>query len=56
LAKLGISGARVGARGQPVALTSLVVRDPPAAAVARLHDLAADFPGVELRIGPCEKT
>jgi hypothetical protein len=56
LAKLGVIGARTGARQQPVALTSLVVRDPPAAAVAKLHELAAGYPNVELRIGACEKT
>jgi hypothetical protein len=56
LVKLGVSGARAGPRQQPVTLTSLVIRDPPASVVAKLRDLAAAVPNVEFRIGACDKT
>jgi hypothetical protein len=56
LTRLGVGAARAGPRQQAVALTSLVVRDPPAAVVARLRELSASHPGVELRTGACEKT
>lgn len=55
LGKLGITGARVGPRQQPLLLTSLVIRDPPAAAVTRLRELAGTYANVDLRIGACEK-
>lgn len=56
LAKSGVTGARIGPRQQPMVLTSLVIRDPPAAVVARLRELASAYPNVEFRIGACEKT
>jgi hypothetical protein len=36
--------------------TILVVRDPPAPAVARLKELQSGFAGTELKIGTCDKT
>lgn len=56
VAKLGVVGARTGPRQQTVPLTLLVIRDPPATVVSRLRELAAAFPGVELKTGACEKT
>jgi hypothetical protein len=55
LAKGGVTGLRTGVRQQSVTLTSLVIRDPPAPAVARLHDLAAAHPNVDFRIGNCDR-
>jgi hypothetical protein len=52
----GVKTARVGARVQAIAQTALVVRDPPAPAVARLKELQGAFPGSEIRIGTCDKT
>jgi hypothetical protein len=51
----GVKTARVGARVQAIAQTALVVRDPPAPAVARLKELQGSFPGSEIRIGTCDK-
>lgn len=56
LEKRGISGVRTGPRQQPVVLTALVVRDPPAPAIARLKDLQPAYPGSELKIGSCDKS
>lgn len=56
VARLGISGARAGPRQQAVALTTLVIRDPPATVVAKLRDLAAAVPNAELKTGACEKS
>jgi hypothetical protein len=52
----GVKTAKVGARVQATAQTALVVRDPPAPAVARLKELQSTFPGSEIRIGTCDKT
>jgi hypothetical protein len=52
----GVKTAKVGARVQSIAQTALVVRDPPAPAVARLKELQSTFPGSEIRIGTCDKT
>ena len=52
----GVKTAKVGARVQAIAQTALVVRDPPAPAVARLKELQGSFPGSEIRIGTCDKT
>ena len=55
LAKQGVSGARAGPR-QQVALQSLVViRDPQQSVIARLRELSPAYPGVETKIGDCEK-
>jgi hypothetical protein len=51
----GVKGAKVGPRAQAVLQTALVVRDPPAPAVAKLKELQAGFPGSELKVGACEK-
>ena len=52
----GVSSAKVGPRAQSVQQSVLVVRDPPAAAMARLKELQGDFQGSELKIGSCDKT
>ena len=52
----GVKAAKVGARAQSVMQTVLVVRDPPAPAVARLKELQGGFAGTELKIGSCDKT
>jgi hypothetical protein len=52
----GVKTAKIGARVQAIAQTALVVRDPPAPAVARLKELQGAFPGSEIRIGTCDKT
>ena len=58
LASLQAQGvkAKVGARAQSVMQTVLVVRDPPAPAVARMRELQSGFPGSEIKIGTCDKT
>lgn len=53
--QLGYAAARVAPRAQSVQQTMLVVRDPPAPAVARLKELQTDFPGSDIRIGSCER-
>ena len=55
LAAQGVKTAKVGARAQAVVQTALVVRDPPAAAVTRLKELQAGFPGTDIKIGTCDK-
>ena len=35
--------------------TLLVVREPPAPALARLRELAPAYPGTEVRVGTCER-
>ena len=52
----GVRGAQVGGRAQSVLQTALVVRDPPAPAMARLKELQAGFPGSDLKVGACDKT
>src|SRR5439155_881594 len=52
----GVKTAKVGARAQSVMQTVLVVRDPPAPAVARMRELQGGFPGSEIKIGTCDKT
>ena len=51
----GVKTAKVGPRAQSVQQTVLVVRDPPAQAVARLKEMQSDFQGSEIRIGSCER-
>ena len=51
----GVNSARVGPRSQPIALTVLVLRDPQPAQTERIQQLKSDFPGSEVRIGPCER-
>jgi hypothetical protein len=52
----GIKAAKVGPRAQSVMQTVLVVRDPPAPAVARIKELQSGFPGSEIKAGTCDKT
>ena len=52
----GVKGAKVGDRAQSVMQTALVVRDPPAPAMARLKELQGGFPGSDLKVGQCDKT
>jgi hypothetical protein len=52
----GVKTAKVGPRAQSVMQTVLVVRDPPAPAVARMRELQSGFPGSEIKIGTCDKT
>jgi hypothetical protein len=52
----GVKAVKVGARAQSVMQTVLVVRDPPAPAVARLKELQGGFGGSEIKIGACDKT
>jgi hypothetical protein len=56
LAPQGVKTAKIGARAQAIVQTDLVVRDPPAPAVARLKELQAGFPGTDIKIGSCDKT
>jgi hypothetical protein len=51
----GVKTAKVGPRAQAVQQTVLVVRDPPAQAMARLKEMQSDFQGSELRVGSCER-
>lgn len=53
---LGVKTAKVGSRAQSLMQTLLVVRDPPAPAVARMKELQASFVESEIRIGTCDKT
>jgi len=56
LTKQGIADAKAGPRQQPVVLTSLVIRDPEAAVVARVKALQGGYPGSEVKTGACDKT
>lgn len=51
----GVKTAKLSARAQAVAQTALVVRDPPAAAVVRLKELQAAYPGSDIKVGTCDK-
>ena len=51
----GAQTAKVGARAQSVQQTVLIVRDPPAQAMARLKEMQGDFQGSEIRVGSCER-
>ena len=51
----GIKTAKVGPRAQSVQQTVLIVRDPPAQAMARLKEMQADFQGSEIKVGSCER-
>jgi hypothetical protein len=51
----GVTAARVGPRAQSVQQTVLVVRDPPAQAMAKLKEMQGDFPGSEIKVGSCER-
>jgi len=49
----GVQGTRVEPRQTGMALSMLVVRDPPQPAVVRLKELQAQYPGSDLRVGAC---
>jgi hypothetical protein len=51
----GYVAAKLAARAQSVQETLLVVRDPPAPAVARVKELQTDFPGSDVRVGSCDR-
>jgi hypothetical protein len=53
LADRGVPDARSGPRQQTLSFTTLVVRDPPAPAMARLRELQPTYPGAELKVGTC---
>jgi hypothetical protein len=56
LQALGVKTAKVGSRAQSLMQTILVVRDPPAPAVARMKELQGAFAESEIRIGTCDRT
>jgi hypothetical protein len=53
LAQKGVADARAAPRQQALLLTTLVVRDPPAPAMARLRELQAGYQGSDLKVGSC---
>lgn len=55
LARLGINLAKVEPRAQPVSQTLMVVRDPQQSVMAKLRELAAHYPGSELKTTACER-
>lgn len=54
LARRGVANARSGLRPL-IVQTALVVRDPPANAIARLKELQPAYAGTDIRIGACAK-
>jgi SPOR domain len=51
----GLKTAKVGSRAQSVQQTVLVVRDPPAQAMAKLKELQGDFQGSDIKVGSCDR-
>jgi hypothetical protein len=51
----GVNNARVGQPQQPIALTTLVIRDPRDPVMNRLRELAPAYPGREAKVGACEQ-
>lgn len=51
----GFADAQVGARAQTTVVTQLVIRDPSAPVLARVRALQPNYPGTDIRIGPCDK-
>src|SRR5437763_646517 len=51
----GVKIAKVGSRAQSLMHTVLVVRDPPAPAVARMKELSSGFAESEIKIGTCDR-
>ena len=49
----GVAGAHAEPRQPGVTQSMLVVRDPPQPVVARLRELQPQYPGSDLRVGPC---
>jgi hypothetical protein len=52
----GVKSAKVASRAQSLMQTVLVVRDPPAPAVARMKELSSGFAESEIKIGTCDRT
>jgi hypothetical protein len=55
LTRQGLIGTAVAAVRPAVSQTLIVVRDPPANAVAKLRELQAAYPGAELKVGSCDR-
>lgn len=55
LQTLGVA-AKLAPRAQSIMQTVLVVRDPPAAAVARMKELSSGYAESEIRTGTCDRT
>lgn len=55
LARLGVKLAKVERRAQPVSQTQMVVRDPQQSVMAKLRELAAHYPGSDLKTTACER-
>lgn len=55
LARDNLATAVATLRPQPVSLTQIVVRDPPANAVARMRELQPTYPNAEIRVGTCDR-
>jgi hypothetical protein len=51
----GVNTARAGPRQQSIVTTLLVIRDPRDPVMSRLRELAPSYPGVEAKVGSCEK-
>ena len=49
----GVTGARVEPRQGTTPQSVIVVRDPPQAAVVRIKELQMQYPGSDLKVGPC---
>jgi len=52
----GATNAKVGPRQQVIVNTTLIVRDPQAAVVAKVRDLVPAYAGSDAKVGNCEKT
>ncbi|MEO8486613.1 MAG: SPOR domain-containing protein [Betaproteobacteria bacterium] len=56
LTRQGVIGTAVAApRPQAVPMTLVIIRDPPAAVVARLRELQAAYPAAEIKVGSCDR-
>jgi hypothetical protein len=55
LSRLGVAVTVATQRTQSLPQTIVVVRDPPANAVSRMRELQPNYPGVELKIGNCDR-
>ena len=51
----GLKTAKSGARTQTIQQTIVILRDPQPAQTEQLQQLKNDFPGSEVRLGPCDK-
>ena len=55
LARLGVAIPAGAQRLPPAVQTMIVIRDPPATAVARLRELQSAWPNAETRVGSCDR-